>query len=138
MTSLKLESTEIYIWTDSQIVLHWIHSSKRLPPFIAHRIGEIQQLIPTATWKYCPTSSNPADLPTRGFTFDQFTSSQLWRQGPQWLPHRDKWPEWEQSPTVHLCALAETVEDVPKDTPGPPNTGLCFIQTTAHCTSFLL
>ena len=49
ITSLKLESTGVYIWTDSQIVLHWVHSSKRLQPFIAHRIGEIHQLIPTAT-----------------------------------------------------------------------------------------
>ena len=133
MTSLKLESTGIYIWTDSQIVLHWIHSSKKLPPFITHRIGEIHQLIPAATWKYCPTSSNPADLPTRGLTFEQFTSSQLWKQGPQWLPCRDKWPEWKQSPTLHLCALAETVEEhAPKDTPGPPNTGLCYIITITN------
>ena len=128
ITSLKLEATKTYIWTDSQIVLYWIHSTKKLPQFIAHRIGEIHQLIPTAVWKYCPTNSNPADLPTRGVTFDQFTSLQLWRQGPQWLPHRDKWPEWKEAPTLHLCALAETVEEyIPKNNSGPPNTGLCYI-----------
>ena len=77
ITSLKIKSTGIYIWTDSQIVLYWIHSPKKLLPFIAHRIGEIHQLIPATTRKYCPTSSNAVDLPTRGLTFDQFTSSQL-------------------------------------------------------------
>ena len=110
ITSLKLEATKTYIWNDSQIVLYWIHSTKKLPQFIAHCIGEIHQLIPTATWKYCLTNSNPADLPTRGVTFDQFTSLQLWRQGPQWLPHQDKWFEWKEASTLYLCALAETVE----------------------------
>ena len=133
MTSLKLESTSTYIWTDSQIVLYWIHSSKKLPPFIAHRIREIHQLIPTAIWKYCPTNSNPADLPTRGLSFDQLASSQLWRQGPQWLPDQEKWPKWEQSATLHLCALAESVEkSAPKDTPRPPNTGLHRIITLTN------
>ena len=41
--------------------------------------------------------------------------------------------EGEQSTTLHLCALAETVEEsAPKDTPGPPNAGLHHIITVTN------
>ena len=109
MTSLNLKSIRTYVWTDSQIVLYWTQSSKKLPPFVAHCVEEIHQLIPMASWKYCPTNENPADLLTRGLSYDQLASSKLWWHGPDWLPHQDKWPEWEQSPNLHLCALAGTV-----------------------------
>ena len=104
MTSLELTSIPIHLWTDSQIVMYWIHSTKHLPPFVAHCIGEIHRLVPTASWHYCPTNDNPADLLTRGLSFDQFASSQFWRHGPPWLPHKDKWPKWEHSPAFYLCS----------------------------------
>ena len=133
MTSLELTSIPIHLWTDSQIVMYWIHSTKHLPPFVAHRIGEIHRLVPTAIWHYCPTNDNPADLLTRGLSFDQFASSQLWRHGPPWLPHKDKWSKWEHSSAFHLCALAGTVDDfIPADGLKPPNTGLHYIHHTSH------
>jgi len=52
--------------------LYWIHSSKRLPEFVAHRVSEINPLLPFASWHYCLSSDNPADLLTRGLTFMQF------------------------------------------------------------------
>ena len=64
ISSLKLESAPTYIWTDSQIVLYWVHSSKKLPQFVSHRVAEINQSTPAASWKYCPTNDNPADLLT--------------------------------------------------------------------------
>ena len=78
MTSLNLKSIHTYIWTDSQIVLYWTQSSKKLPSFVAHCVEEIHQLIPIASWQYCPTNENPADLLTRGISFDQLSSSTLW------------------------------------------------------------
>jgi len=33
--------TDIYYWSDSQIVLCWLHNKERLKPFIAHRVKEI-------------------------------------------------------------------------------------------------
>ena len=38
--------TPIHMWSDSQIVLYWIHSSKRLPQFVSHCVTEIQQSVP--------------------------------------------------------------------------------------------
>ena len=38
------------LWTDSQIVLHWLHSSKQLKQFIANRVQEIKKLFPSTVW----------------------------------------------------------------------------------------
>ena len=50
--SLQIARIPIYVWVVSQI---WIHSQKKLPQFVAHRVTEIHQLIPSASWKYCPS-----------------------------------------------------------------------------------
>jgi len=56
----------VHLWSDSQVVLHWIHSEKKLKQFVAHRVQEISQTFPTSLWRYCPTGDNPAYLLTRG------------------------------------------------------------------------
>ena len=37
--SLKLARIPIYAWVDSQIAIYWIHSQKKLPQFVAHRVN---------------------------------------------------------------------------------------------------
>ncbi|XP_071642661.1 uncharacterized protein [Temnothorax longispinosus] len=55
--------------TDSRIVLYWIRATnKKLPVFVAHRIGEIQELTAIEDWYHVGTKSNPADLVSRGAT----------------------------------------------------------------------
>ena len=95
INSLNLINIPVYVWVDSQITLHWIHSSKRLPQFVTHQVAEINHLLPSVTWKYCPSGDNPADLLTRGLTFQQFQSSSLWTRGPKWLPDKVQWPKWD-------------------------------------------
>ena len=123
--SLKLARIPIYVWVDSQIAIYWIHSQKKLPQFVAHRVNEIHQLIPSASWKYCPSHCNPADLLTRGLTYIQFQSSSLWVNGPTWLPNQQQWPHWDQSPISHLHAVAAITDDF-MPTTDPPSTGLHF------------
>ena len=53
-----IPSDIVHMWSDSQIVLHWIMSQKLLPVFVHHRTAEIQSLLPQANWGYCPTSEN--------------------------------------------------------------------------------
>ena len=136
VSALQLEPVGTYIWTDSQIVLYWLNSSKKLPPFVDHRVQEIHRLTPTASWRYCPTGDNPADLLTRGISFNQLATSQLWTNGPEWLPDPTQWPKWEQSPSIHLMALAGIAEDfVPRSDPKPPSTGLhCAIVMSKYST----
>lgn len=43
--ALKIKIQQTFYWTDSSIVLHWLKSAnKKLPVFVAHRVGEIQDL----------------------------------------------------------------------------------------------
>ena len=61
-TSLNPNCT-VYLWSDSQIVLHWIASHKILKPFISHRVDEIHSI--STCWKYYPSADNPADINKR-------------------------------------------------------------------------
>ena len=83
----KFHTSQIILWSDSQIVLSWISSSKHLrQQFIQHRVQLIRDMTSQSTWKYCPTTSNPADLITRGMDAKAFISKQqYWNQGPSWL-----------------------------------------------------
>ncbi len=65
----------------------------RLQTFQANRVAFIQEQLPTTTWRYVPTTDNPADLPSRGMTAQELVSSQLWWHGPQWLANsQSEWP----------------------------------------------
>ena len=81
-TSLEI-TTNLFLWSDSQIVLSWIFSEKRLKPFVSNRVAEIRSV--STSWRYCPSADNPADLLTRGISFDQLRTSTLWNCGPVWL-----------------------------------------------------
>ncbi|XP_070541647.1 uncharacterized protein [Ptychodera flava] len=87
----RINITKSVLWLDSQIVLHWLRSDKTLPRFIRNRVNEIRTTIPNATFKYCPTRDNPADVLTRGINSKQLKESQLWWNGPYWLKTGD-WP----------------------------------------------
>ena len=101
----------IHMWSNSQIVLYWIYSSKHLPQFVSNRVAEIKQSTPSMSWKYCPTSDNPADL-TRGLVTEQFnTNIDLWLHGPTWLSDILQWPKWHHSSVSHLHAVAAVSDE---------------------------
>lgn len=57
-----LPISEIYIHTDSEVVLSWITSQPReFKQFMACRIGEILSLTDPSMWRHVPTKENPAD-----------------------------------------------------------------------------
>ena len=69
--------------------------------FIRHRVQMIRDLTSQSTWKYCPTTSNPADLITRGMDTKAFLSKlQYWHQGPSWLMKPTQ--EWPSVPDDQL------------------------------------
>ena len=113
----SLQTTSVTLWSDSQIVLHWLHSSKRLKQFISNRVQELNDTFPDIPWCYCPTDHNPADLLTRGLTTGQLASSQLWQHGPQWLTNKTQQPVWNHSEILHLQVEEGTVEDPFEDNP---------------------
>jgi len=76
-----------YFWSGSKLVLSWIASpSTKWKIFVAHRIGEIQDLSNITEWAYYVKSSeNPADIISRGCGAEQISVMNLWRNGPEWL-----------------------------------------------------
>ena len=105
------------------MVIH-MTGEKKLHQFVSHRVTEIRQLSSTATWKYCPTEENPADLLTRGITVAQIQSSLLWHHGPQWLTNCNNWPVWQPAATLHLQAAAVTTSEFVPAMSSPPCNGL--------------
>lgn len=136
INALNLQEKPTYFWGDSQIVLHWLESTKTLPQFISNRVRAIKDAVPDATWNYCPTTDNPADLLTRGVSF-QFLSSpeNLWWKGPSWITTPDSWPKWQPQPTTHLHATATTFTEISPQPTSKEDVGLHQVITLTKYSS---
>ena len=49
-----------------------------------------------AIWHHCPGVLNPADMASRGVTFEKLIQSD-WFQGPTWIRRKDAWPKSDES-----------------------------------------
>ena len=128
MKTIPVPNMSVFMWSDSQIALHWIKNKKPLPVFVRNRVTEITSLLPDAAWNYCPTTDNPADLLTRGTTTELLMSSHLWQHGPEWLTTPDHWPSDELSPLPPLVLAAEVATEFVPMEQTPPEIGLhCVI-----------
>ncbi|XP_076089954.1 uncharacterized protein LOC143061985 [Mytilus galloprovincialis] len=105
-----LHIENITFWSDSQIILQWLSTSKQLKRFIRNRVTEIRKLTNTQEWRYCPTKDNPADLLTRGLSASQFEQNTLWFNGPEWISDASKWPSWKPNDTTVLLTSTD-IED---------------------------
>ena len=94
-TSLEpvLSSIEVFYWCDSQVVIYWINTARKLSPFINNRIKGIRENSKPSQWRYCPSKENPADISTRGSNLEDLQNNKLWWKGPEWLL-TGKWPIW--------------------------------------------
>ena len=108
MTSLNA-TFSVCLWSDSQIVLSWIYSKKVLTPFVSHHVNEVRSI--STTWRYCPSADNPADLLTRGITYNALKPSKQWKHGPKWLSSPS---QWQQSDTLHIQITDEELGMVQK------------------------
>uniref|UniRef100_A0A914Z2Y1 Integrase catalytic domain-containing protein n=1 Tax=Panagrolaimus superbus TaxID=310955 RepID=A0A914Z2Y1_9BILA len=90
----KIESSKKFVWTDSQISTYWY---KKLPKnvFVTNRLKAV--LESNVELLFVPGKMNPADLGTRGISFDELQTSKCWWQGPAFLQHEEKfWPKLPQ------------------------------------------
>ncbi|KAL0849262.1 hypothetical protein ABMA28_013591 [Loxostege sticticalis] len=92
--ALRCAPMHIIHWCDSSIVLAWLRNDPRkLKSFVANRIIEISEITNISSWRYVPTSQNPADLISRGVNANQLLSMSLWWQGPEFLiKEPSHWP----------------------------------------------
>jgi len=67
-SSLHHQIDSVHMWCDSQIVLHWLNSDKKLKQFVSNRVTTITQICPPHWWHNCPSAENPADLLTRSIS----------------------------------------------------------------------
>ena len=106
--AFEVEDQKIYFYTDSKNVLNWIlTTSKKLKPFFANRIGQIQMKSNLNNWRYVPSNENPADIASRSSTVEQLRDATQWWHGPTFLIT-------QEYPTLQLS----------QNSPGRPKTTL--------------
>ena len=71
MKESSFHITRSTIWTDSQVVLDWLSTTKKQPAFVANRLKEILASIGAYQWKHVTTKENPADHGSRGLNPDE-------------------------------------------------------------------
>ena len=94
---LELTIDGTLLWTDSEIVLHYLKNEKRRPQtIVANRVEEIREHSPVYDCNHEPGTLNPADYVSRGLTPSARTTDRSWLRGPDvlWGPEHS-WPEQE-------------------------------------------
>ncbi|GFX24270.1 uncharacterized protein TNCV_1366491 [Trichonephila clavipes] len=67
LDAFKVNISQIYLWTDSSIVLAWIKKPlAQLKTFVRNRVSIIQELTESDFWKHVNSENNPADILSRG------------------------------------------------------------------------
>lgn len=102
LTELPIQIRNIYLYSDSQVTLHWIQSNAKNGVFVANRLKEIKETL--TIWKqqekvahlrYIRTEHNPADCATRGLNQEEI-KNHVWWTGPPFLCTRDLNPFVQQ------------------------------------------
>lgn len=93
LVNINIPGSEVYLWSDSTIVLAWIKSKCIFQVYVSNRIAGIQDLTTPEHWNHVPTTDNLADLISRGVDVETIISTELWWQRPWWLKNKsDLWP----------------------------------------------
>ena len=83
---LDIVLSQEYYWTDSQVVLGYIHNKTRqFHTFVANRIESIHNSSNVNQWHYVESEHNPADIASRGLYGSKFYNHNCWLQGPKFL-----------------------------------------------------
>ena len=100
-TCLELDKSDLFYWTDSKVSYYWIQKEPtNWKLFVSNRVKKIQELSEPHQWGHTPGEDNPADLPSRGITFDKLLKlKKFWLEGPSWLRlPKSQWPKVTREP----------------------------------------
>uniref|UniRef100_A0A7I4YY06 Integrase catalytic domain-containing protein n=1 Tax=Haemonchus contortus TaxID=6289 RepID=A0A7I4YY06_HAECO len=98
-TQLRFNISAVHVFSDSQIVLHWIHSTRSLRTFVRNRIMEIRAIVDKfrdahipLRFYYVQSQYNPADCASRGIPTSH-ARHHIWWSGPSFLRlPSSRWP----------------------------------------------
>ena len=131
---MNIEKSSVTFWIDSACVLYWIREhSKKLKPFVANRISEIQVNTNPDQWRHVPTKMNPADYITRGVRLSDLIKLTTWWYGPDYLKKgQEFWPtkEFQKTPRVMEEVRKRFTSELDKEQMLNPVTMLNFISST--------
>jgi len=82
---IQIDASDVYLWSDSTIVIAWIKSLSLFQAYVANRLSRIREVSSPDQWRHVSTQDNPADLITRGAEAKSFSHCGLWWTGPKWL-----------------------------------------------------
>ena len=92
---LMTKIEKITFWSDSTIVLHWIHqTSSNYKVFVGNRVSEIHTIMSNLEttlgagavgWRYVPTGDNPADDIIWGLHPVELNVNHRYCAGPEFL-----------------------------------------------------
>ena len=105
-----LEIKDVFCFTDSTIVLAWLHTpTYLLQTFVANRVQQVLEITNAQWWHHVRGEDNPADVGSRGTMPSLLKDSSLWWSGPEWCtkPLSD-WPTPEILPAVNVPELKPT------------------------------
>ncbi|GFY04846.1 integrase catalytic domain-containing protein [Trichonephila clavipes] len=89
--ALNLHITAVQFWSDSTIVISWIHQeSRELKTLVANRVSKIHQLSSRDQWHHIASEQNPAEVLSRGLLPEELRDDSLWWHGPELLLQDDK------------------------------------------------
>ena len=114
-TELDLKIDDVKFYTDSKVVLGYIsNDARRFHVYVANRVQVIRDTSEPHQWNYVDTSTNPADLATRGTTAKGLIESD-WLEGPSFLKmNQSNEPSIDEaaSPIIDDITINENDPDV--------------------------
>ncbi|XP_031333877.1 uncharacterized protein LOC116163886 [Photinus pyralis] len=81
----RIVISKTYAFSDSTTVLQWLKSTYITDIFVANRIEQIRENLPSIVWRHVSGTENPADCLSRGLSPLQLMEHRLWLSGPAWL-----------------------------------------------------
>ncbi|XP_053402806.1 uncharacterized protein LOC123550418 [Mercenaria mercenaria] len=92
---IGLKFDKIKYYTDSRIVLGYIHNqSRRFHTYVSNRVHKIRRVSEPSQWNYVPSEQNPADVGSRGVS-PVALQKRDWFSGPDFLhKHTESVPEF--------------------------------------------
>ncbi|XP_063919415.1 uncharacterized protein LOC135134622 [Zophobas morio] len=93
--SLKAVRFEnVHLYTDSQIVLAWLHTSPHLlKTYVANRVVRILEHTSLHQWAHTVSNQNSADFASRGLFPEEIMDCHSWWNGPDFMQNPpSKWP----------------------------------------------